>query len=111
MEFDVSPQTALGAVGSAFGAFGGWCMKVLTGRIVKVERSTVAALDRIETRAMAEISRVEREADQSFRDLWAELAQHRQSAHEFREKTAATLAALPTRAEMEAIIARVAGKK
>lgn len=111
MEFDVSPQTALGALGTAIGAAGGWIFKVTLGRIGKAERGTAAALDRIETRAMAEIGRVEREADQSFRDLWTELSQHRTAAHEFREKTAATLAALPTRAEMEAIIARVAAHK
>lgn len=106
MEFDVSPQTIFGAVGAAIGTGAGWVFKVLGGRINKVERSNAVGLDRVETRAMTEIQRVEKATDESFRDVWTEIAQHREAAHKFRESMSAAVAALPTRDEMERIITR-----
>jgi len=112
MEFDVSPQTIVGAVGTAIGTGAGWVWTVLGGRISKVERSNAVGLDRVETRVMTEIRRVEEAADESFRDLWNEITQHREAAHKFRESMSAAVAALPTRDEMERIITRAtAGHK
>ena len=108
---DLSPNAIFTAVGGAFTFAGGWVVKLITGRIAKAETSIAVGLKRVEDRASAEIKRVETAADESFRDVWNEIAQHRAEAAHFREKMTQDVARLPTREEMERMIARVAGQK
>ena len=107
MDVDIQPQTLIGWIGAGLSALCAGVWSVFTGRVVKAEKSFTEGLDRVEKRAMVEITRVETEADRSFKELWGELGQHRDASAAFRTKIAADVGALPTRVEMERMFDRI----
>ena len=107
MDLSNEVMGAAGVVFSALATVAGTAWAALAGRIKEVEKEADSSVGKASEHLTKELTRIETETDQGFRDVWAAITTEREESSRFRTAITGTVMSLPTRDENAQSFARL----